>query len=99
MQEVLTQILTIVGILVILVNIVTEVVKGLINFKNAQEVNVFVTIFSEIITLASFVAYWQIKELPFTWYTVVAFVIIGVLVAFAAMFGFDKLLKYFEGIR
>ena len=31
-----------------------------------------------------------------TWYIIAAFIVIGFMVAFAAMFGFDKLLKYFE---
>lgn len=95
-SEVISQALMIVGILVVLVNIITEVVKKLVTFKSAQSINIFVTVLSIIFTAGSMVAYWQIKSLTLTWYIVVAFVIVGFMVAYAAMFGFDKLLAYFE---
>jgi putative effector of murein hydrolase len=55
-----------------------------------------VLLLSVALTVAAFLAYWQIKQMEITWYIIVAFIIIGFMVAFAAMFGFDKLLKYFE---
>lgn len=95
-QEIISQVLMIVGLLVILVNVITEVIKNIYNFKSTQGINIFVTILSILITVGSFVAYWQIKSLEFSWYIIVSFVIVGFMVAFSAMFGFDKLLKYFE---
>ena len=47
-------------------------------------------------TVAVFIAYWQIKQLEITWYIIAAFIVIGFMVAYAAMFGYDKLMKYFQ---
>lgn len=94
--ELFSQFTMIIGVLVALVNIITEVIKKIYNFKSAESLNIFVTILSVILTVGSFIAYWQIKELTLYWYVVVAFVIIGFMVSYAAMFGFDKLIKYFN---
>ena len=94
--EVISQLTVIIGILVVFVNIITEVVKKIWNFKSTESLNVFVTLLSIVVTIASFLAYWQINGLTITWYIFVAFIVIGFMVAYAAMFGFDKLLKYLE---
>lgn len=91
------QVLIIVAILTAFVNIVTEVVKKTFDWCSTSKViNIFVLLFSEILTVAVFLAYWQIKEMLITWYIIAAFIVIGFMVAYAAMFGYDKLLKYFE---
>lgn len=93
----ISQILLIVGILVAFVNIITEVAKNVFSFLNGSKViNVFVLVLSEVITVAVFLAYWQIKEMMITWYIIAAFIVIGFMVAYAAMFGYDKLLAYFK---
>ena len=97
--EMLSQIFIVIGVLVVLVNIITEVMKKLINFKSAVYINLFVTVISILLTMISFVAYWQIKGLTFTWYLYIAFVIVGFMVAYSAMFGFDKLLAYFKDLK
>ena len=86
-------------ILVAVVNIITEVVKSFYKFKKEEHINFFVVWLSILITLLVFVAYWQYKQMLITWYLFVAFILIGFMVAFAAMFGFDKLWKYFENIN
>lgn len=98
-SEFISQILMVIALLVVLVNIITEVVKNIFNFKSAQALNVFVMYLSIALTVAVFFAYWQIKAMEITWYILVAFIIIGYMVAYAAMFGFDKLLKYFEQVK
>lgn len=80
----------------VLVNIVTEVVKNTFQLKNAKFINIFVTVFSIILTFLVLIAYLQIKAIPLTWYMACAFIIIGFMVAYAAMFGYDKLLSYFK---
>lgn len=50
-----------------------------------------VTIVAMVLTLAAFFAYCQIKAVPVVWYMVAAAVVLGFFVAYAAMFGFDKL--------
>lgn len=87
----------IIAILVALVNIITEVSKAsLAKISGSKTINIFVLTISEILTVAVFLAYWQIKQMQITWYIIGAFIVIGFMVAYAAMFGFDKLLKYFE---
>ena len=82
-------IITAIGVLVALTNIVVEVVKKATWDK--LPTNILALIVAEVLTLAAGFAYWQIEAMALTWYVVVAFVVAGLMVAYAAMFGFDKL--------
>lgn len=95
-STIISQVLIIVAILTVFVNIITEVVKNTLGMKTSKVINVFVLILSLALTVAVFSAYWQIKQLVITWYIVVAFLVIGFMVAYAAMFGYDKLIAYFR---
>lgn len=95
-SDLISQVLMIIGVLVIFVNVVTEVTKQVVDFKTAKNVNIFVTVLSILFTLITFIAYFQIKKLVLSWYLIIAFVVIGFMVAYSAMFGYDKLLKYFD---
>lgn len=53
--------------------------------------NILALIVAVALTLAAGFAYCQIEAITITWYIVVAFVVVGFMVAYAAMFGFDKL--------
>ena len=44
-----------------------------------------------MLTLVAGIAYFQIKTIAVTWYMVAALIVLGFMVAYAAMFGFDKL--------
>ena len=81
--------ITIIGVLVALTNVITEVVKKLTWDK--MPTNVLAVAVGELLTLASGLAYFQVKGIDVVWYYVVALVVIGFMVAYAAMFGFDKL--------
>lgn len=85
----LSTILTVVGILVVLTNIVVQVLKKVTWGK--LPTNILAIIVSMALTLVVFFAYCQIKAIAVVWYMVVAAVVMGFLVAYAAMFGFDKL--------
>lgn len=98
-QALVSDIFIIIAVLVVLVNIITEVVKRVSNFKKAAHINLFVTALSVALTVAVFIAYWQIKQMAITWYLIAAFIVIGFLVAYAAMFGFDKLIKQFQELK
>lgn len=52
--------------------------------------NILAIIVSMALTLVTFFAYCQINAIAVVWYMVVA-VVLGFLVSYAAMFGFDKL--------
>lgn len=82
-------IVTLIGILVALTNVITEVVKKLTWDK--MPTNVLAVVVGELLTVASGLAYFQVKGIDVVWYYVVALVVIGFMVAYAAMFGFDKL--------
>lgn len=96
-MAIISQVLMIVAVLTVFVNIITEVLKNSFGFlKGSKMINVFVLILSLVVTVAVFIAYWQIKQLEITWYIIAAFIVIGFMVAYAAMFGYDKLMKYFQ---
>lgn len=82
-------ILSIVGALVVVTNIIVQVLKKLTWDK--LPTNFLAIIVSMLLTLAVFFAYCQIKSVAVVWYTVAAAIVLGFFVAYAAMFGFDKL--------
>lgn len=85
----LSVILSIIGVLVVLTNIIVQVVKKATWGK--LPTNILAVIVSMTLTLLAFFAYCQIKSITVVWYMIVAAVVLGFLVAYAAMFGFDKL--------
>ena len=69
------------------VNIIVEVVKKL--FPKVPTTFV-ATILSVVVTMAAFFAWAAIIDLVILWYYVAAAFVLGLFVAYAAMFGFDK---------
>lgn len=69
------------------VNIMVEVVKKL--FPKVPTTFV-ATILSVVVTMAAFFAWAAIIRLTVLWYYVVAAFVLGLFVAYGAMFGFDK---------
>ncbi len=82
-------IISLIGVLVVLTNIVVQVLKKVTWAK--LPTNLLAIAVSMAMTLAAVFAYCQIKCIPIVWYMVAAAVVMGFLVAYAAMFGFDKL--------
>ena len=85
----ISNLLAIIGALVVLVNILTEVIKKVT--WDRLPTNIVALILSEGLTLAAGAAYAQITTIHSTWYLVVGAVVVGFMVAYAAMFGYDKL--------
>lgn len=81
--------MTIIGALTVLTNLVTEVVKPFTRVKIPSEV--VAVIIAEVLTLVAYFGWSDYKALTVEWYTVVAAVVVGLLVSYAAQFGFDKL--------
>jgi len=92
----ISTLLAIVGALVVLTNIITQVLKKVTWDK--LPTNILATLISLVLTLAAFFAYCQIAALAVTWYMIAAAVIVGFMGAYAAMFGFDKLKEALEQI-
>lgn len=82
-------VISIIGVLVALTNIVVQVVKKATWDK--LPTNVLALAVAEVLTIAAGVAYCQVNGIPITWYLVAALIVAGFMVAYAAMFGFDKL--------
>ncbi len=80
----------IIGALVIVTNIIVEVLKKFVP-NSKFPTNIIVLIVSMALTLAAFFAWAEYKHITVLWYYVVAAVVIGLFVCYAAMFGFDKL--------
>ncbi len=85
----LTTIIAIVGILVALTNVIVEVAKKATWDK--LPTNILALVVALVLTIVAGIAYCQINTVAITWYIVFALVVIGFMVAYAAMFGFDKL--------
>ena len=83
----IAEILSVVGALMIVVNLITEIAKKI----GLKKTNLFVVILSEVLTLICFLAYVDIKQINIEWYFVVGAVFVGLAVSYAAMFGYDKL--------
>lgn len=79
-----------IGALVILTNVIVEVLKKAIP-NSRFPTNLLALIVSMALTLVAFFAWAAINAVVIAWYYVAAAVVVGMLVAYAAMFGFDKL--------
>lgn len=84
-------IISIIGVLVVLTNIVVQVLKKVTWDKLPILSNALAMIVSLVLTLGAFFAYCSIKGIAVVWYMVFAAVVLAFMVAYAAMFGFDKL--------
>ena len=89
-------ILFVMACLVFGVNIIVEVVKKL--FPKVPT-TFLATILSVAITMAAFFAWASYIGLTVLWYYIVAVLILGLFVAYAAMFGFDKFKQAFERLK
>lgn len=96
LPAIISIVLMVVLILVVITNIITQVLKKLTWDK--LPTNILAVVVAMILTLCAFFAVCQIMGVAVTWYMVLAAVVIGFFVAFAAMFGFDKLRQTLEQI-
>jgi len=97
MSKYIGELIPIVGALVICTNIITEVLKKLLEGKIAT--NIVASVVSMVLTLCAFFAFCAAKAIVIEWYYVVSAVVVGFAVAYAAMFGFDKLKQTLEQIN
>ena len=97
LPAVISAVLLIVAILVVITNIIVQVVKKATWDKIPT--NLLVVIVSMLLTVGVFLAIFQIRAVAITWYMIAAVVILGIFVAYAAMFGFDKFREALEQIN
>lgn len=82
--------------LVFAVNIIIEVIKK--NFTKIPT-TLLATVVSLVLTLIAFFAWASYSGLTVWWYHIAGAVILGLFVAYAAMFGFDKFKQAFEKLK
>ena len=87
----------ILGALVAVTNIVVEVVKKLT--WDSIPTNLLATLVAIVLTMATYFAYVSYASIVIVWYHVVAAFLMGIFVAYAAMFGFDKLQENLEAFN
>lgn len=87
---------SIIGVLVVLTNIIVQVIKK--TTWDKVPTNIVAVVVSMVLTMASFIAYFQINKIAITWYLVFGVLVIGMMVAYAAMFGYDKLKEVLASI-
>ena len=93
----ISMLIPIIGVLVALTNIVVEVIKKVTWDKFPT--NLVATIVAEVLTLVTFFAYTSYKSINVVWYSVVSAIVVGIMVAYAAMFGFDKLKEMLHSLK
>lgn len=79
--------LCLIGVLAFMVSIVTQVLKGV--FKSLPT-DILVFVLSIGITIIVFVAAMQYSQQTIVWYMILAAIMAGFVVAFIAMYGWEK---------
>lgn len=93
---VISYVLLLVAILVAITNIITQVLKGIL--PDTLPTNILACAVALVVTLVAFFAVIQIIAMPFQWYLLAAAIVLAFMVAFAAMYSFDKLKQILESI-
>ena len=88
--------LAIMAALVFITNIIVEVIK---NAFPKLPTNYLVIIVSILVTLIAMIVATSILEITVMWYYAVGAVVLGIFVAYAAMFGFDKFKEAFDKLQ
>ena len=83
-------ILAVIGAIAFIVSVITQVIKGVAVFAKIPT-DGLVLVLSIGITVAAFVAYMQYLHMTILWYMVLAAIMAGFVVAFVAMYGWEKL--------
>ena len=83
-------------LLVFATTIIVEVVKGL--FKRVPT-NIVAFAVALIVTILAVVILCAVMSIPILWYYIVGAVLLGIFVAYASMYGFDKFKATWERLR
>ena len=84
-----TSLLAVIGALAFMVSIITQVFKG-VGVLSKIPTDILVFVLSIGLTVMAFVAYMQYIQQVILWYMVLASIMAGFIVAFVAMFGWEK---------
>lgn len=85
-----TTVLLLIGVIAFFVSVITQVFKG-VGVLSKIPTDLVVFVLSIALTVVTFVAYMQYTGQAIIWYMYIAAVLAGFLVAFVAMYGWEKL--------
>lgn len=85
----ITSLIALVGALAFMVSIITQVFKG-VGVLSKVPTDILVFVLSIGLTVIAFVAYMQYIQQTIVWYMVIAAIMAGFIVAFVAMYGWEK---------
>ena len=88
--------LAIMAVLVFATNIIVEVVKGLLP---KVPTNIVAVVVALIVTVLALIIACAVMAITIMWYYAVGAVVLGIFVAYAAMFGFDNFKAAWEKIK
>lgn len=86
----MTMIIAIIGAIAFMVSIITQVFKG-VGVLARIPTDILVLVLSIGITVTAFIAYMQYIQQMILWYMILAAIMAGFVVAFVAMYGWEKL--------
>lgn len=95
MQINIAMIILLIGILTFTVNVIVEITKGVYPL-NQVHTNYYVVGLSLMLSILSYFIYLSYSKAAFIWYYLVAAIVIGFIVAYCAMFGWEKLIKLYQ---
>ena len=85
----ITSLVAAIGALAFMVSIITQVFKG-VGVLSKVPTDILVFVLSIGLTVIAFVAYMQYIQMAIVWYMILAAIMAGFIVAFVAMFGWEK---------
>ena len=85
----ITSLVAVIGALAFMVSIITQVFKG-VGILSKVPTDILVFVLSIGLTVIAFVAYMQYIQQIIVWYMIVAAIMAGFIVAFVAMYGWEK---------
>ncbi len=91
----ITTLVAVVGVLAFMVSIITQVFKG-VGVLSKVPTDILVFVLSIGLTVFAFVAYMQYIQQIIVWYMIIAAIMAGFIVAFVAMYGWEKLSKLWQ---
>lgn len=85
-----TLLIAIIGALAFMVSVITQVFKG-VGVLSKIPTDILVFVLSIGLTVTAFIAYMQYIQQTIIWYMILAAIMAGFVVAFIAMYGWEKL--------
>lgn len=86
----MTLLIAVIGVLAFIVSLITQAFKG-VGVLSKLPTDILVLVLSIGITVTAFMAYMQYIQQVIIWYMIIAAILAGFIVAFVAMYGWEKL--------